>query len=234
MSKRHNIFWLFFIVIACIFSTVTSLTITNVFKARSQEYLPNTVVIPITGQPNPMEKSLQLHTFPFVTITPTPTSPLLPTKPLPATKKGSSPTPATKGGYTPPNASTCSKNYQFTSPLKKNFGDPRCDFSKDKLYKQLKQLDPKNAMTWYIKVIPCESGFNPNAYASPQTGTPDAHGAWGLFQMGSSTPAGKNPPAPGKNGRYDRGDVSWETQIINATTYGKQLSRLGAYWACAR
>ena len=137
-------------------------------------------------------------------------------------------------GYTTPSAENCSGKYTLTNPTGKNFGDPACDFDKNKLHDQLVAADPANAEVWFNKVIPCESGFNPNAYAGPQTGTPDARGAWGLFQMGSASPPGSPPPAPGKNGINDRGDVPWAIQADNATTYGKKLSSLGAYWACAR
>ena len=138
------------------------------------------------------------------------------------------------GAYVAPTTDNCGGKYTFTSPLGKNFGDPSCNFTKDQLYTQLKTADPTNADVWFNKVVPCESGYNPNAYAGPQTGTPDARGAWGLFQMGSSYPPGSPPPAEGKNGPNDRGDVNWGVQIVNATTYGKKLSSLGAYWSCAR
>ncbi len=136
--------------------------------------------------------------------------------------------------YVPPSADTCGGKYKLTSPLKMNFGDPQCNFNKDALYSQLKTEDPANADVWFNKVVPCESGYNPNAYAGPSTGTPDAAGAWGLYQMGSANPPGSPPPAPGKNGINDRGDVPWTIQTTNATTYGKKIARLGAYWACAR
>jgi hypothetical protein len=137
-------------------------------------------------------------------------------------------------GYLAPSIDNCGGKYKFTSPLAKNFGDPSCSFNKDQAYTLLKQDDPTNADTWFNKIMPCESGYNPNAYAGPQTGTPDARGAWGLVQMGSASPPGSPPPATGKNGPNDRGDVNWQTQIANATTYGKKISSLGAYWACAR
>lgn len=142
------------------------------------------------------------------------------------------------GEYVSPSTSDCNnanyKSYMNKTPLKKNFGDPMCDFSKDELFKQLQTEDPTNADIWFNKIVPCESGYNPNAYAGPQTGTPDARGAWGLYQMGSSNPPGSPPPAEGKNGPNDRGDVPWRMQTSNATTYGKKIGSLGRYWACAR
>ncbi len=138
-------------------------------------------------------------------------------------------------GYVPPSAETCGGKYKLTSSLRMNFGDPQCNFNKDALYTQLQQEDPANADVWFNKVVPCESGYNPNAFADPiAVGTPDSAGAWGLYQMGSANPPGTAPPAPGKNGINDRGDVPWNVQTTNATTYGKRLSRLGAYWSCAR
>jgi hypothetical protein len=137
-------------------------------------------------------------------------------------------------GYIAPNADNCGGKYKFATPLGKNFGDPACNFNKDQLYTQLKLADPVNADVWFNKIIPCESAYNPNAYAGPQTGTPDAAGAWGLFQMGSANPPGTPPPAEGKNGPNDRGDVNWLLQSINATAYGKRIGALGKYWACAR
>jgi hypothetical protein len=136
--------------------------------------------------------------------------------------------------WTAPVANNCGGKYSLINPLKMNFGDTGCNFNKNDLYSQLKTEDPANADVWFNKIITCESGYNPNAYAGPNTGTPDAAGAWGLFQMGSSAPPGSAPPAPGKNGLYDRGDVPWSIQVTNATTYGKKIGNLKAYWACAR
>lgn len=145
---------------------------------------------------------------------------------------------ATAEGYVAPAPpDSCGGKYSTAvgkTPLKLNFGDPACSFDKDKLHQQLQLADPVNADVWFNKIIPCESGYQPNAYAGPQTGTPDANGAWGLYQMGSSTPAGQAPPAPGKNGENDRGDVNWEVQTTNAVATGKRIGTLGKYWACAR
>jgi len=141
-------------------------------------------------------------------------------------------TPAdTDGSYVAPNDSTCNGKYKLTNALKRNFGDPQCNFDKDKLYKILKAQDPKNAELWFNKIIPCESGYNPNAYNGNAV---DARGAWGMYQMGSSTPPGQDPSKPGKNGKYDRGDTVWTIQTSNAVNYGKNISSLKAYWACAR
>jgi hypothetical protein len=119
---------------------------------------------------------------------------------------------------------TCSGKYKLTNPRGQNFGDPQCNFDKNTLFTQLQQEDASNADIWFNEVVPCESGFNPNAYAPPTTGTPDAGGAWGLFQMGQ-----------GKNGALDHGDVVWGSQASNAVNYNKTvLKGSWRYWACAK
>jgi uncharacterized repeat protein (TIGR01451 family) len=146
---------------------------------------------------------------------------------------------SSSGNYLPPAAAdSCGGKYATVVAKNKrlplNFGDPVCNFTKEELFALLQKEDPANATFWFQKVIPCESGYNPNAYAGPEIGTPDPEGAWGLYQMGSSTPPGQPLSSPGKNGPNDRGDVNWEIQTINATTYGKKIGDLKRYWACAR
>lgn len=105
--------------------------------------------------------------------------------------------------------------------LPMNYGDPQCSFDKDKLRELLVKLENNNqefVNYWFVVIIPGESAFNPNAWAKP-TGLQallDDGGAWGLYQKGSSTPPGSPPPAEGKNGPLDRGDVNWEVQTANA------------------
>ena len=143
-------------------------------------------------------------------------------------------------GYAAPSDDRCGKTYTDAiinkSSMKKNFGDPTCNYSKDKLFALLQKEDPKNARYWFDTVIKCESGYNANAYAGHvQTGTPDSSGAWGLYQMGSSKPPGSAPPAKGKNGAYDRGDVNWQIQTTNAINYrDKTIGGKWTYWACAK
>lgn len=128
----------------------------------------------------------------------------------------------------PPSENTCNNKYSSTilkNPLRLNFGDPACNFTKDDLYTLLKNQDPQNADFWFFKVIPCESSYNPNEFFG---GSPDPAGAWGLYQMGRS-----------KNGPYDKGDVIWPTQTINAVNYNKTVLFLKglsieSYWECAR
>ncbi len=108
------------------------------------------------------------------------------------------------------------------NPLKKNFGDPKCDFTKDGLYKLLKEADPATADKWFNTIAPCESGYNPNAYA-PFSHSPDPAGTWGLFQMGR-----------GLNGPLDHGDVEWKSQAKNAVGYNKKIGGSFRYWGCAR
>ncbi len=127
------------------------------------------------------------------------------------------------GPNTPPNSDNCSGKYTLRNPLG-NFGDPKCSFTQEDLYKLLKQTDPSEADYWFYTVVRCESGYNPNAYAnSVVVGTPDAAGAWGLFQMGR-----------GKNGQYDHGDVAWENQTSNAVNYNKKLAKPWTYWQCTK
>lgn len=108
--------------------------------------------------------------------------------------------------------------------LKENFGDPACDFTKDGLYLLLNQVDAAHADHWFYKVVPCESGYNPNIWADPGTGTPNPYGAWGLYQMGSRFRS---------NNSYDRGDTPWRHQTGNAASYLRLLNGNGRrYWAC--
>ncbi len=138
------------------------------------------------------------------------------------------------GEYLAPNSTNCSGKYSLTTAIG-NFGDPSCNFDQNTLYDMLVAQDAANADIWFFRIVPCESGYDPNAYAPPSTGTPDAGGAWGLFQMGSSTPPGQPPPAPGKNDVTDRGDVNWPVQASNATSYAKLIGGdLQAYWEGAR
>ncbi len=136
------------------------------------------------------------------------------------------------------NTNTCNGRYttdiQNNYLLHKNFGDPNCTLitaaERNDLYNYIKQVDPANADWWFNTIIPCESGYDPNSWLSPQGGTPDPHGAWGLFQDGSSepTPGGNGN---GLNGKYDRGDVEWHQQVFNAA-HLLQTNGSG-YWACS-
>lgn len=151
------------------------------------------------------------------------------------TKKAKTKTKTTATGYVRPSSNNC-KNANYTryirmTPLRKNFGDPQCNFTKSKLYTLLKQKDPKHAAIFFLTIVRRESGYNPNAYNGH---TPDPHGAWGLYQMGSSRPPGKAPPAAGKNGRYDRGDVNWQIQTTNAVLYNTKVIHCNfRYWSTA-
>lgn len=143
--------------------------------------------------------------------------------------------------YVPPSDNTCEGKYTANmskNPTKKNFGDPTCNFTKDALHNLLRTEDPQDADFWFNEVVRCESAYNPNAWASPSTGTPDPGGAWGLYQMGSSTPPGQAPPAEGRGGPTDRGDVPWVLQTKNAVAKSNQLggdqAGMRRYWACAR
>ncbi len=139
----------------------------------------------------------------------------------------------------PANADTCDGYYTLNNPYHAdgspaNFGDPSCTLlinrrpsDKDKLYAMLKELDPQHADDWFFNIIPCESGYIPNAYASQESiGTPQETGAWGLYQMGKS----------GAAGNYDFGAVPWQQQTLNAINHNRILietDRAFRYWACA-
>lgn len=125
------------------------------------------------------------------------------------------------GAGAAPTNNACGGKYDIASnPIGANFGDPGCNFTKDDLYELLKTLDSKNADKWYFSIVPCESGYNPNAYNGAAV---DAAGAYGLYQMGR-----------GKNGQLDHGDVEWSTQTSNAVKYNKDLiGESFAYWACS-
>jgi len=168
------------------------------------------------------------------------------------------------GGGIPANTNTCGGKYTADISknwlLKKNFGDPNCDMPDNNTFATyLKQQDPTNGAKWFV-VVQCESGYDPNAWNDPNSvnnqgqKTPDAAGAWGLFQDGSSafmtpaslygnngrptetvanikTPAGLPMPTWGYGGQWDRGDIDWKTQVANAIQLLK--ARGWAYWGCS-
>lgn len=164
--------------------------------------------------------------------------------------------------YVPPapSSNTCTDKYNFSSWPNKNpvgnFGDPLCNFSKDNLYTQLlANRDGNKVVTnrsaglnglkyadvWFHLIIPYEatSSYTPNAFSgiTAEQCRLDCGGAWGLFQMGSSTPPGQEPTAPGKNGIYDRGDVNWQVQIGKANDYNTihlPPHLIWCYWRHAR
>lgn len=137
--------------------------------------------------------------------------------------------------YVPPTTNDCGGKYasQIASNylLHENFGDPQCNFSKDQVYAELKQQDPKDADTFFTIIVPCESSWIPLTWAPPSTGTPNSQGAWGLFQMGDSRP----PGGPVTGTINDRGDVNWPLQVTSATNKAKTLQSLnsayGGYWS---
>ncbi len=151
----------------------------------------------------------------------------------------------------PPSGDDCGGKWKSSIArnwmLPKNFGDPQCDYDPQKLEALLKEQDPAHAEWWFTKVIPCESGGsrnplawnNPNELNKEGKQTPDAGGAWGLYQMGSSAIAKSESPSLyctkpnpcrrldlttndftqlagvggwGHGGVNDRSDVDWRTQ----------------------
>ena len=141
----------------------------------------------------------------------------------------------TNTAYVAPNTDNCGGKYTSNMAsnylLHKNFGDPQCNFNKSQVYKLLQQQDPKDASIFFTIIVPCESGWNPNTWAPPSTGTPNSQGAWGLFQMGDSRP----PGGPVSGTINDRGDVNWPMQILSATNKAKSTPSLnsnqGGYWS---
>lgn len=117
------------------------------------------------------------------------------------------------------NKDTCGGIYPLNNP-RGNFGDPTCDFKKDELYSLLKQQDPAQADYWFFKIVPCESGYSPNAYLAASA---SGEGAYGLFQM--------NPTGKG-NSQFDAGDVYWKMQISNAINQNNLRGGAFGYWAC--
>lgn len=88
----------------------------------------------------------------------------------------------------------------------KNFGDPDCTYTKNKLAARIQQLDPKYAYCWFNVIVKNESSYDPNR--EQLNDVLDANHAWGNFQMGR-----------GKNGKLDHGDVDYNSQVYNAITY---------------
>lgn len=157
-------------------------------------------------------------------------------------------------GYVAPTTDNClGKSQDYTNDLAKltknglpakNFGDPKCDFTKDALFALLSQQEgdanptksKEFATIWFSTIIIGESSYNPNIWAPPvgQQAALDGGGAWGLAQMGSSTPPFLPPPAKGQNGIYDRGDLNWQLQTDNAIKYNVGLHCSFWYWRTYR
>lgn len=141
--------------------------------------------------------------------------------------------------YVAPSSNYCNnseyKMYLANNPfLHLNFGDPVCDFNTNLLLALIKKTDPLNYNTWYFMIAKHESGFDPNAWVHCNSSgcTPDPHGAWGLFQMGSATPPGQPSNVPGAfhGNIYDRGDINWQLQVFNAIKTNCNLIKSGREW----
>ncbi len=181
------------------------------------------VIINCKDKASGSRNSISLRYCDYITLTP-----------VPDNNRGGQAVAPPNGDYIAPSSNNCG-HYNLSKTGGKNIGDPGCTFKKDALFSLLQQQDPKNASLWFITIVPKESGYDPTIVGFPpgQSGI-DAGGAWGLYQMGSSSPAGQPPPAPGKNGEIDRGDVNWEMQTANAINYNKKIGCSFKYWASAR
>lgn len=249
MNKKPYTIFLFCVTLFGLSLTLYSLSQVSNLRSRTQSPKAGSIVIPQNPTSGLGKGSLQLQTFPFITLTPSPTkipTPTLTKSPSEAKNNSSSSSNNTNSQISDPTASNTStsasdnncggkyaKVISKNRRLPKNFGDPSCDFTKDKVYALLKKLDPPNADWWFHKVIKCESGYNPNIWRDPnlRPRTPDPGGAWGLYQTGSTDPAGQPPNVRAKGGVNDRGDVIWQIQTENAVKLLKQRSK--RYWACA-
>lgn len=92
------------------------------------------------------------------------------------------------------------------------------EFSKENLYQLLLALDPKNVDTWFYKIIPCESSFDPEfkKINSSELQT------LGLFQLVNQS---GNPNI----------SVPWEEQVKTAVEYNNsKLNGSFSYWACSK
>src|SRR6185369_2129154 len=107
-------------------------------------------------------------------------------------------------GFIPATSTNCGK-YDFSKWPEKNplgnFGDPLCNYTQAGITSLIKALDPANLHWWYDVIILHETAgtMSPNAFSglSAAQCKLDCGGAWGLYQMGSSTPPGQKPPAIG-------------------------------------
>jgi hypothetical protein len=209
LTMHHYLFAIFII----IFFLFTYLFF---FKKNTEPLFADYQYIPLSPTPIQSKGTIQMGTIDFKIITTTPAPTKLPTH-----------TPSSFPFNTDPGDpySTCGGKYRLNNPIHQNFGDPQCNFTKNLLFTLLQNIDPAHALIWFIEVIPCESGYDPNALQDPSQAV-DKAGAWGLFQMGR-----------GKNGIYDHGDVQWFQQAENAVMYNNNLFHNGVgwhYWACAR
>lgn len=90
-------------------------------------------------------------------------------------------------------------------------------FSKERLFSYLLEKDPKNANYWFYKIIPCESGFNPNLTTLPSAN----QSFYGLFQLLANT--------------NQTNEISWQEQVDSAIKYNNEsLDGNFSYWSCSR
>jgi len=146
------------------------------------------------------------------------------------------PPPGARGSCGYHSGDTCDSYWGTANAPRGNFGDPTCTFAelpelaKLGLYAYILDNAPNKGRVivngrdvcvdyWYYDLIPCESGYNPNTVFM---GSPQATGAWGLFQMGCGCPVGST----------DCGSVDWGNQAYYAFQEYRQDG--WQYWGCAR
>lgn len=109
-----------------------------------------------------------------------------------------------------------------------NYGDPVCSYTPAKFRKVIEETENiRDNWDFWNDIADCESQ-SPNGYKKNGAG-----GTWGKFQMRRSFP---NPFKPWTE-EDDRGDVTWQKQVINAVSYNNSLKAQGdnfGYWGTAR
>lgn len=73
MKKKNSVLLYVFLAVIGLVVLLYALQLNGLFTTKSLGIAPGTIVVPITGEPEPTEQSIQLRTFPFITATPAPT-----------------------------------------------------------------------------------------------------------------------------------------------------------------
>jgi hypothetical protein len=117
-----------------------------------------------------------------------------------------------------------------------NYGDPLCTYTLTKFNKLIELTEtrhPENIPFWK-KVVSCEGG-SPNSTALPSS--PSESGTWGRFQMRRSfDPPLRLPLKSWDPEKNDRGDVTWQKQVVNAISKNNEdtaNNNAFGYWGSA-